>query len=96
MNQIVKNGLAHCASKWSECRTCPYYDNICMKCIHKLSSDALAYIETLEARLERSFDFVWSMGKFECPPGSLGCEDVNPDCSKCWKKAMEEYINDLP
>ena len=95
MSQIVKKGLrCHAAVGAKYCIDCPYSHP--GHCVKELADDALAYIETLEARLQRSFDFVWSMGKFECPPGSLGCEDVNPDCNKCWKKAMEEYINDLP
>lgn len=62
MSQIVKKGLASCASKCGKCRTCPYCDNIGMKCIRKLSSDALAYIETLEARLAQdAFDRMLEM-----------------------------------
>ena len=54
MSQIVKKGLETCADEHSGCIGCPYWHCKSAKCLDNLMTDALAYIETLEERLEKA------------------------------------------
>lgn len=67
MSQIIKKGLACCTTgKAVDCNGCPYSgqarEDDAPDCFNLLAVDALAYIETLEARLAQdAFDRMLEM-----------------------------------
>lgn len=93
MSQIVKQGLLHCGSHVHDCKKCPFYTTapaFSVECINALATDSLAYIETLEQRLDKATKLLRRIGKYECPPNSPGCEGEDCDCDACWEAQIKE------